>query len=198
MSVYTVSLPAVALSEPLPQLLARRHTQRDFSAAPFTLAELAVLLWAAQGITPHDGRRAAPSAGALYPLELYCLAGNVSGLESGVYHYRPVPHALMLHQSGDRRVDLADAALDQDWFVIAPVVLAFAAEFKRTTRKYGERGERYVYIEVGHAAQNACLMATSLGCGCATVGAFDDDAVKAVLQLPQHEAPLYLLPVGRE
>jgi SagB-type dehydrogenase family enzyme len=126
------------------------------------------------------------------------LVGNVSGLETGVYHYRPVPHALVLRQSGDRRVELADAALDQDWIAVAPVVLAFAAVFQRTTRKYGERGVRYAHIEVGLAAQNVCLMATSLGLGSVTVGAFDDAAVQAVLQLPESEAPLCLLPVGRQ
>jgi len=198
MSARTVSLPGVSLSGPLPQLLARRFSQRDYNLAPLTQVELATLLWAAQGRTPRDGRRTAPSAGALYPLELYCVVGAVTGLEAGVYHYRPALHALALRQGGDRRVDLADAALDQDWFVTAPVILAFAAELERTTRKYGERGVRYVHIEVGHAAQNVCLMATSLGLGSVTVGAFDDAAVQAVLQLPESEAPLYLLPVGRQ
>jgi len=198
MSARSVSLSAVALTEPLSSLLARRHSQRDYSTTPLTLAELAALLWAAQGMTQRDAQRTAPSAGALYPLELYCLVGAVTGLEAGVYHYRPVPHALVLRQSGDRRVELADAALDQDWIAVAPLVLAFAAVFQRTTRKYGERGVRYVHIEVGHAAQNVCLMATSLGLGSVTVGAFDDAAVQAVLQLPESEAPLYLLPVGRQ
>lgn len=198
MSAHAVSLPAVPQSWPLSQLLARRFSQRDYSAAPLTLAELAALLWAAQGMTQHDGRRTAPSAGVLYPLELYCVAGDISGLDPGVYHYRPTLHALALRQSGDRRVELADAALDQDWIAAAPLVLAFAAVFQRTTRKYGERGVRYVHIEVGHAAQNVCLMAGSLGLGSVTVGAFDDAAVQALLQLPESEAPLYLLPIGRQ
>jgi SagB-type dehydrogenase family enzyme len=197
MSACTVALPAVELSEPLPQLLARRHSQRDYSHTPLTQTELTSLLWAAQGRMPHDGSRTAPSAGALYPLELYCLVGAVTGLDAGVYHYRPALPALALCQNGDRRKELANAALDQGWIAVAPLVLAFAAEFERTTRKYGERGVRYVHIEVGHAAQNVCLMATSLGLGSATVGAFDDGDVKTVLQLPQNEVPLYLLPVGR-
>lgn len=198
MSARTVSLSAVALTEPLSQLLSRRYSQRDYSAAPLTLAELAALLWAAQGMTQHDGRRTAPSAGALYPLELYCVVGDISGLDPGVYHYRPALHALAQHLSGDRRVELADAALDQDWIAAAPLVLVFAAVFIRTTRKYGERGVRYVHIEVGHAAQNVCLMAGSLGLGSVTVGAFDDAIVQALLQLPKSEAPLYLLSVGRQ
>jgi SagB-type dehydrogenase family enzyme len=148
-------------------------------------------------MTQRDGQRTAPSAGALYPLELYCIVGDNAGLDPGVYQYRPALHALVLHLSGDRRVELADIALDQSWIAVAPLVLAIAADFERTTRKYGERGVRYVHIEVGHAAQNACLMATSLGLGSATVGAFDDDDVKTVLQLPQNEVPLYLLSVGR-
>jgi len=198
MSAHTVSLPAISLSELLPQLLARRCSQRDYNLIALTQNELAALLWAAQGRTPSDTSRTTPSAGGLYPLELYCLVGAVSGLETGVYHYRPALHALALHLSGDRRMELADAALDQDWIAAAPLVLVFAAVFQRTTRKYGERGVRYVHIEVGHAAQNACLMASSLGLGSVTVGAFDDAAVQALLQLPESEAPLYLLPVGRQ
>lgn len=192
-----LGLPAPPSGEPLVTLLAQRRSLRDFTDAPLALAELAALLWAAQGTTGGDSLRTAPSAGALYPLEIYCAAGVVHGLAAGVYHYRPRTHALQQVAAEDRRWALADAALAQEWVAAAPVVLVIAAVERRTTRKYGERGVRYVHIEVGHVAQNVCLMAGALGFGAVTVGAFDDEMVRAALPLPDDSTPLYLLPVGR-
>lgn len=177
--------------------LQQRRTVREFSAAALSLDEIGQLLWSAQGITHPEGLRAAPSAGALYPLELTVVAGNVTGLNAGMYRYDPAGHVLMPHAAGDRRADLARAALGQSWMQKAPALIAFGAVETRTTRKYGQRGSRYVHIEVGHAAQNVFLQAEALGLGAAVVGAFDDAAVAAVLQMPEGEKPLYLMPVGR-
>lgn len=177
--------------------LQQRRTVREFSAAALALGEIGQLLWSAQGITHPEGLRAAPSAGALYPLELTVVAGNVTGLNAGVYRYDPAGHVLMPLAAGDRRADLARAALGQSWMQQAPALIAFGAVETRTTRKYGQRGSRYVHIEVGHAAQNVFLQAESLGLGAAVVGAFDDAAVAAVLQMPEGEKPLYLMPVGK-
>jgi SagB-type dehydrogenase family enzyme len=145
----------------------------------------------------HDGRRTAPSAGALYPLELYLVAGHITGLDAGVYRYVPARHQLTPVLAGDVRLALARAALDQDCVGQAAATLVFTAVTRRTTRKYGERGLRYVHIEVGHAAQNVFLQASALALATVTVGAFDDDAVARLLQLTREEAPLYLMPVGR-
>lgn len=177
--------------------LKQRRSVRDFSAAALSLDEIGQLLWSAQGITHPEGLRTAPSAGALYPLELTVVAGNVTGLNAGVYRYDPAEHVLTPLAAGDRRADLARAAFGQSWMQNAPALIAFGAVEARTIRKYGQRGIVYVHIEVGHAAQNVFLQAEALGLGAAVVGAFDDAAVAAVLQMPKEEKPLYLMPVGK-
>jgi len=181
----------------LERALAERRSVRDYSGLPLRLTELSRLLWAAQGITGAEGLRTAPSAGALYPLEVCAVAGAVHGLSSGIYRYRPADHALALVVEGDRRGVLSEAALGQRWMAGAAVVLALTAIYSRTTRKYGERGRQYVHMEVGHAAQNVCLEAVALGLGAAVVGAFEERAVAAILRLARGEEPLCLIPVGR-
>jgi SagB-type dehydrogenase family enzyme len=154
------------------------------------------MVWAAQGTTRPEGYRTAPSAGALYPLDLYLLAGAVTGLSPGVYLYHPRQHELESIAPGDRRRELSDAALTQGWISKAAAVIVLAAVFRRTTMKYGERGHRYVHMEAGHAGQNVYLQATLLGLGTTTVGAFHDERVKTVLELPEEAQPLCLLPIG--
>jgi SagB-type dehydrogenase family enzyme len=161
------------------------------------LDELSELLWSAQGVTSTAGQRTAPSAGALYPVELHLLAAHVEELPAGLYDYEPARHALFQRSSGDRRSELAAAAHQQDCVRAAPAILVIAAVLERTTRKYGERGVRYAHMEVGHVAQNVYLQAGALNLGTVLVGAFDDRAVKRVLQLPQEEEPLGLMPLGR-
>jgi len=175
--------------------LYERHSLREFGAAPLPLAAVSQLLWSAQGVS-RSGHRTTPSAGALYPLELYLVAGNVRDLAAGVYRYDPAEHRLSEAAAADRRNALAEAALGQTWIADAAIILAIAAVERRTTHKYGERGVRYVYIEAGHAGQNVLLQAVALGLGSAPVGAFDDDAVAAVLSLRASEQPLYLIAVG--
>ena len=182
---------------PLEMLLSRRRSVRSYTRNPLTLVNLTSLLWAAQGVTDPRGFRTAPSAGALYPLELYLVAGSVTGLEPGVYHYIPCDGAIALLQRGDRRDDLAEAALGQSWMSDAALTLAFAADYQRTTGKYGQRGIQYVHIEAGHAAQNTLLTAVAMNLGAAVVGAFNDRRVATVIDLPKQETPLYLLPVGQ-
>lgn len=176
--------------------LQQRRTVRSFKDAPLTMQQAAQLLWAAQGISGGDGLRTAPSAGALYPLETYLLAGKVTGLPSGIYRYEPERHRLLRVAAGDRRAELARAALGQSWMMQAPAIIAFGAVEARTTRKYGRRGIGYIYIEVGHAAQNALLQAQALELGAAVVGAFEDAPVVALFGMGREERPLYLVPVG--
>ncbi len=178
-------------------LLSRRST-RSYTGEPLALREVSQLLWAAQGTTDPRGFRTAPSAGALYPLEIYVVAGNVENLSPGIYRYEPDEHRLRKIMEGDIRDELADAALGQGSVRNGAAIFVFTAVYERTTRKYGDRGIRYVHIEVGHAAQNLCLQATAMGLGLVTAGAFDDEEVAGVLQLHQDEAPLYVIPVGRK
>ena len=177
--------------------LSRRRSVRDYRAGELTLAQIAQLLWAAQGVNEPSGLHTAPSAGALYPLELVLVAGKVSGLRSGVYRYRATHHVLERIAASDQRDRLAGAALGQEWLADSAAVLVLTAIYERTTRKYGHRGKRYVHIEVGHAAQNALLQATALGLATGVIGAFDDAAVAELLSLPATEHALYLVPVGR-
>lgn len=194
-----VSLPAARTSGPssVEEALARRRSVRDFADEPLSAAQLAQILWAAQGVTlPADGLRTAPSAGALYPLEIYVAVERVRGVPAGVYRYAPSAHRLELVVDRPVRARLSEAALSQAAVADAPAVVAIAAVYARTTRKYGERGRRYVHLEAGHAAQNVYLQATALGLGTVAVGAFDDERVNATLGMDPDEVPLYLMPVG--
>lgn len=190
--------PDVVGERALEGLLSQRRSVREFTDRLLSLVEVGQLAWAAQGVTHRDGLRTAPSAGALYPLELYVVAGAVEGLEPGVYRYRPEGHYLEATAGGDRRAALARAALDQSWVADAAAIFVFTAVYQRTARKYGERAVRYVHMEVGHAAQNLFLQAEAFGLGSVVVGAFDDARVAKVLDLPEDRMPLSLMPVGHK
>lgn len=178
------------------QALVQRRSMRNYTSDTLRLDEVSQLLWAAQGITHPEGYRTAPSAGALYPLEVYLTGGRVENLPPGVYRYRPKDHELVVTDSVDRRTDLADAALDQAWVEEGAIALVIAGVYGRTRSKYGERGVRYVHMEVGAAAQNVYLQATALDLGTVFVGAFEDRAVKKMLDLPEDHRPLGVMPVG--
>jgi len=178
-------------------LLLRRST-RSYTGESLTLQELSQLLWAAQGVTDPRGFRTAPSAGTLYPLELYVVAGDIQDLNPGVYRYEPLEHGLVRTMEGDKRAELADAAVWQDFVGEGAIVIVFAAVYERTTVKYGDRGIRYAHMEAGHAAQNLCLQATAMDLGVVTVGAFYDKEVVELIDLPGDEQPLYIIPVGRK
>ncbi|MEM3957269.1 MAG: SagB/ThcOx family dehydrogenase [Thermoproteota archaeon] len=180
------------------EALLKRRSVREYARSSLTLQEVSQLLWAAQGVTDPQGLRTAPSAGALYPLEVYLIVGEVESLAPGVYKYVPDGHEIIRVLDGDKRVSLAEAALGQAWVRNAAIDIVIASVYERTTRKYGERGIRYVHLEAGHAAQNICLQAVALNLGVVTVGAFYDDQVKTVLSLPGGEQPLYIIPVGRK
>ncbi len=177
--------------------LANRRSLRSYRAAALELQQISRLLWAAQGITSRDGKRTAPSAGALYALEIYLVVGRVESLEPGVYHYHPGGHALDPRSTQDSRKALARAAHGQSWIAEAPAVAVIAGVVSRTARKYGARAERYVAIECGAAAENMALEAVALGLGTVPVGAFDDDQVRRILALPAGERPLLILPIGK-
>lgn len=197
-AVITLPAPKLKSEVSVEETLRQRRSIRDYSEEALTLAEVSQLLWAAQGVTAEWGGRTAPSAGALYPLEVYVTVGNVDELAPGVYKYRPDAHALVQVGDEDVRVELAEAALGQTWVEEGAIDIVISAVCERTTTKYGDRGVRYVHMEAGHAAQNICLQATALGLGVVTVGAFYDDQVKDVVAMLEDEVPLYIIPVGRK
>jgi SagB-type dehydrogenase family enzyme len=190
--------PVVTGKHSIEALLQHRRSVREYPDATISLAEIGQLLWAAQGITHAGGYRTAPSAGALYPLELYVVAGHVAGLTKGIYHYHPKGHDLIKTGEGDLRAALAQATFGQSSVEQAAAVIVFSAVYARTEKKYGNRAMRYVHIEVGHAAENLFLQAESLGLATVVVGAFHDHEVTTVLHLPADHEPLLLMPIGRK
>lgn len=179
------------------QALHLRRSVRAYKDEPLDLTVLSQLLWAAQGITHPKGWRTAPSAGALFPLELYAVTGSVKNLHKGIFRYSAGKHALICTVEGDFRSSLAAAALHQSFIREAPASLVFSAVFTRTTRIYGQRGIQYVFMDTGHACQNVHLQAIALGIGTVVVGAFRDDMVKRILHMSDEEAPVALMPVGK-
>ncbi|MDI6698806.1 MAG: SagB/ThcOx family dehydrogenase [Candidatus Saccharicenans sp.] len=215
----TAEQKIIQLPEPRPdgptsveKALNQRQSVRSYLKQPLSLRDISQLIWAAQGITRktenlpgrwnpkyewQGGYRTAPSAGALYPLELYLVAGNVEGLESGVYKYLPRNHSLKRVMDGDRRTDIFSVALRQPSVQEAAALIVLTAVYERTSYKYGERAPRYVHMEAGAAAENVSLQGVSLGIGTVIIGAFQDADLKKVLQLPADENPLIILPLGK-
>ena len=179
-------------------LLQQRRSVRSYQKLSLNLAEVGQLLWSAQGVSGAQGLRTAPSAGALYPLKLFVVVGDVNDLSPGIYQYNPEEHSLLKTANGDLRKSLQEAALDQSCIGDAAVIFVFTAIYRRTTLKYGDRGVHYVHMEVGHAGKNLFLQAESLHLGTVVVGAFNDDEVREVLNLDGDMQPLSLMPVGRK
>ncbi len=191
--------PDTTGSMKLEEALYEAHSARRYSGRPLTLGELGQLLWAGKGINV-DGvsgpTRTAPSAGGIYPQELFVAAGNVEELDPGIYSYRSEDHTLEMISEGDRRGDLARAALNQSFIAEAPAVIVVAAVPERSASKYGRRGsERYVYMDSAHSAQNILLQATALNLATVPVGAFDEDSVNRVMESGS-AVPLYIIPAG--
>jgi SagB-type dehydrogenase family enzyme len=175
----------------LSEALAGRRSIRAYTDEPLSETAISDLLWAAQGVTAPGGKRTAPSAGALYPLETFVATAE------GWYRYQPNGHRLEVLGHDDLREALARAALGQEEVAAGAAVFVITGVYSRTESKYGARAARYVHLEAGHAAQNLLLQATALGLGAVPIGAFDDADVQAVLGLPADHQPLYLIPVGR-
>jgi len=175
---------------PLESTISTRRSHRNFLKRSLTLQQVGQLAWAAQGLETPGGYRTTPSAGATYPLELFVVNRD------GLFRYLPVEHSLEKVSDKDLRAGLAGAACGQNFIEAAPVTLVFAAQFTRTTARYGERGVRYVYMEAGHAAENVQLQAQALNLGSVAVGAFDDASVRKVLSLPRNLDPVYMVVVG--
>ena len=176
-----------------------RKSSRRYSPRSLTMEQAAQLLWAAGGSTV-DGMtgptRAYPSAGGVYPLEIYLVAGNVEGLEGGVYKYEWSDHSLSMVRSGDVRKDLARSARGQSMIADAPATIVITAAYEKTTRRYGERGRSlYVPMDAGHLGQNVHLQAQSMGLGTVMVGAFEAEETSNVLEGAQG-TPVYMMPVG--
>jgi SagB-type dehydrogenase family enzyme len=195
--------PLVSGTMSLIEALWKRRSVREYKDTCLTIQEVSQLLWAAYGVSDSVswngyGLRTAPSAGALYPMEVYLVAGNVSGLPAGVYKYRPKGNYLVQERSGDVRKELCDASWKQEMIELAPASIVYSAVFSRNTDKYGDRGrERYVCMDLGHSGENVYLQATAMGIGTCAIGAFTDEDVSKIMGMPKEEEPLYIMPIGK-
>jgi len=196
--------PNIKIELPLPRYssktsveyaIKQRRSIREYKPEAITLADLSQLLWAAQGITSQKGFRSSPSAGALYPLQIYIVVGNLVDLPKGVYRYLSENHTLESLTDKDIRKELAKASYDQSYIQNSSVDIIIAANYKKTTKKYGKRGKRFVYMEAGHVAENIYLQCVSLGLGTVSVGGFQDKKIKSILKI--NDDPLYIMPVGK-
>ena len=192
----------------LEETILKRRSVRRYRREPLNLSQLSQILWSAQGVTGTGEFRAAPSAGATYPLEIFVFVGKQGviasktkqapkELQAGIYHYEADSHSLSLHKPADLRPDLARATLDQEFIIDAPVDIVICALYHRTSYRYGRRGERYVHIEVGHVGENIHLQAVALGLATVEVGAFHDEEVRKVLGVEEQMKPLYIMPLGK-
>lgn len=193
--------PSIENSNDITGTIAARASRRKYAGGPVSIETVSQLLWAAQGVTHQTDdieMRAAPSAGATYPLELFVeiVPEGCEDLATGLYQYQPSAHGLEVVSESPIHERLVDAALNQQVVRNAPATLVIAAEFNRTMSQYPDHGRRYVHMEAGHAAQNVQLVCETRGLSNCPVGAFDDDALAGALSLPDQLDPLYLLPFG--
>ncbi len=181
----------------LEETLQKRRSVREYKSDALSLNQISQILWASQGIT-EEYHRTVPSAGALYPIEIYSVVKNVEGVVEGVYRYDPKDHKLVFIVGGNFNKALAEIAANQEWIENSAAILLISADFQRTTQKYGERGRQYVWMEAGHSAQNVYLQVASLNLGTVSVGAFDGEKVKEILNLPENIEPLVIMPIGKK
>lgn len=176
--------------------LHERRSVRSYKNEALTLSEVSQLLWSAQGITDDKGHRTAPSAMALYPLEVYIVANNIKDLPAGIYKYIPDGHEIRSIMKGDVKEQLAAAG--QSSFKEAPLVIVFAGVNERITKTLGEESVKYVFMEAGHAAQNVYLQAVSLNIGTVVAAGFNSKEIKKILHMEENEEPLYVMPAGKK
>jgi SagB-type dehydrogenase family enzyme len=188
---WALPAPSAGDAGSLADVLSRRRSYAEFDGLELEQGDLAQLFWAGQGLTDADGRRAAPSAGQTYPIELY------AAVPEGILHYLPAEHAVEFRTyDGDLRIDLMMAALGQPSIAAAGAIFVISVVIERSRRRFGALSERYALLEAGHVAQNLLLQATALGLRCTPVGNVDDISVHGVLGLPPREMPVYLVAVG--
>ncbi len=180
------------------EALLKRRSIREYKDEALTIKEVSQILWSAQGITePKKKFRTAPSAGAIFPLNIYLVVNKVENIEKGIYKYLPETHEIIQFLNEDKREDIYKACLQQSCIKNGAIIIVITGNFEKIKKRYSERGVRYTYIEVGHCSQNIYLQCVSLNLGTVAVGAFYDEEVKKILKLPDEEEPLYLMPIGK-
>jgi SagB-type dehydrogenase family enzyme len=193
MNTFKLPEPEIRGDYSLDRAIEKRRSVRGYLDKSLTAGQISDLLWAAQGVTDkRSGHRAAPSAGAIYPLTLYAVK------DEGVWRYNPGGHSLDRISADNLKEGLARAALNQGFVAQAAVSIVISVNYDKITSRYGERGVMYAHMEAGHAAQNLHLKAVSLDLASVPVGAFSEREVKDLLGLPREETPVYIIPVGHK
>jgi len=203
-AVESSGVAQIALPEPIRQgdmsveeALDRRESRRSYGDEALDLSAIGQLLWSAGGLgvdAVSGATRTAPSAGSIYPIELYLVTGETEDLEAGVYLYDALSHSLTSISSGDVREELADAALSQGFISQAPATMVIVADYGSSTGRYGDRGERYAHMDAACASENVALQAEAMGLVTVVVGAFSDEAVANIINT--EGIPLIIMPIG--
>ncbi len=192
--------PVVSGGPELWDVVRRRRSRRRYTMQEVDLKDLSQLLWATQGITGRVSGyllRAAPSAGALYPVETYLWVNRVRDLSQGIYHFNVRRFCLELIYGGNYSAALKEACLGQAMLATCSVAFIWTAVIDRCRMKYGERAFRYIFMDAGHICQNLYLACTAMGLGCCAIGAFYDDEVNRIIGVDgMAESVVYIATVG--
>jgi SagB-type dehydrogenase family enzyme len=205
-SIIDLEDRSVQLSGSLDETLMQRKSSRNISHRSVPLSILATLLLRGYGTT---GRiigenhprtpRTVPSAGALYPIDIFLFANHVEGLEIGLYHYCPIKKGLHPLNHVHIKEILAEGLVQREEFSDVPLLLFFVASFERTIFKYGERGYRFVFLDSGHIAQNINLVATALGLASCNICGYYDNKIDDALDLDGiNQSVVYIIAIGYE
>lgn len=208
-SSLQIELPRTIHYEPnidLWRAMYSRRSLRNYSSKKLQIEDISTVLTYSYGKTGEwrfedysVNLRAVPSAGALYPLNIYALACGIDGLEQGLYHYNVRDHALEFLQQGDFLEQLVPAiqAEDNEWLKQAKAVLFITATFFRNQIKYGDRGYRGVLLDAGHLSQNILLSATGLNLAACPLMGCVDDQINDFLEIDGvEESILYAIAIG--
>jgi SagB-type dehydrogenase family enzyme len=172
----------------LEEAIAKRRSVRAFQPQALTDQQIGQLLWAAQGITdPATGHRAAPSAMAKYPLTVYVFRTD------GVFSYEPNGHRLIRISDQDRRAKVTQPPRGGE---AAPVTFIFTGDRAKMGSRMAAMTDRFICLEIGHAAENLALQATALGLATVTQGGINQEAIAKLLGLPETALVVYAMPVG--
>ena len=200
-NVTALPSPVLTGNVSVEEAIGNRRSVRRFSGESIDLTGISQILWAAQGITNNQSDlRAAPSAGKVYPLEIYVVTGpgSIPGLQEGVYHYRVADHSLEMVLKGDLRGDLAGIATGQQYVQQAPLDIVITGNYQKMINRYKdpELCTRFVDLEAGHVGENIYLQSEALGMVTVAIGSFDEAQFVQLLHLPSNEKPIYIYPVG--
>lgn len=196
----SIALPDTQPAADLFEAVRTRHSARHYSGRKLKIDEISTLLRYSCGIVGQQNefmRRAQPSGGARYPVEVYPIFFIGGDVPSGIYHYDIKNHALdVLHQK-EFAPEEARALFSHEFMSHASCAIVMTAVFPRTQNKYGERGYRYILLEAGHIGQNLYLGSSALGIGCCSVAGALDEKIEALLGIDGvTESVVYVLLLG--